>query len=51
MKKILIALFIVLVFSFVSSFADILIISNKNVPDTALSLKDVQKIFLGKRVQ
>ncbi|MBU0992348.1 MAG: substrate-binding domain-containing protein [Proteobacteria bacterium] len=32
-------------------FADVLIIANKDVPDTTLSSDDVKKIFLGKNVQ
>ncbi|QTA83543.1 Phosphate-binding protein domain-containing protein [Desulfonema limicola] len=51
MKKVLIYLLIAMLFSSAAAFADILIISNKDVPDTALSQKNVQEIFLGKRVQ
>lgn len=47
--------FIMLVFLTLSMtgvvFADVLIIVNKNVPDTTLSSKAVNDIFLGKRVK
>ncbi|MEZ4527839.1 MAG: substrate-binding domain-containing protein [Desulfobacterales bacterium] len=33
------------------SFAEILIVANKDVPETALNVQEVQEIFLGKRVQ
>ncbi|MDM8522409.1 hypothetical protein QUF80_03475 [Desulfococcaceae bacterium HSG8] len=33
------------------SFGDVLIIANKDVPETILSQKEVREIFLGKRVQ
>lgn len=51
MKKIFIYLLIIMLLSSTAAFADILIISNKDVPDSALSRKEVQEIFLGKRVQ
>lgn len=33
------------------AYADILIITNKDVPETRLTQKQIQEIFLGKRVQ
>ena len=33
------------------TWADIVIIAHKNVPETAITEKDLQEIFLGKRVQ
>ncbi len=52
MKKVFAGLVLVMTVTFSSlSFAEILIIANKDVPETALRQQEVQEIFLGKRVQ
>ena len=50
MKKTCIVLMI-MVFSTCAAYADILIIANKEVPETALTQEEIQKIFLGKTVK
>ncbi len=49
MKKVIICLIVSLGFVFEFIHADVLVISNKDVADEALTTKDVQEIFLGKK--
>ncbi len=50
MKKTVIGLLFMAVFSS-SAYAEILIVANKDVPETNLRAQEIQEIFLGKRVQ
>jgi ABC-type phosphate transport system substrate-binding protein len=50
MKRVLFGLFMATAFCS-TAFADVLIIANKDVPETTLSQQEIQEIFLGKRVQ
>ena len=51
MKRMVICLLFMIAFSSGTIWADILIIAHKDVPETTLSQKDMQEIFLGKRVK
>ena len=51
MKRLGICVLCLLVFSSGVTWADILIIANQNVPETTVTKKDLQAMFLGKRVQ
>ncbi len=51
MKKNVVYLILSIVFSLSTAYAEVLIIANKDVPETALSQQEIQEIFLGKRVQ
>lgn len=51
MKRLGICLLCMLVFSSGIAWADILIIAHQDVPETTVTEKDLQEIFLGKRVQ
>ena len=50
MKRINFLLCLFLIFSG-SAWADVVIIAHKNAPETTISQKSLQEIFLGKRVQ
>jgi len=51
MQRILISLVCIIGFLSVTAAADVVIIAHKDVPETTLSQKDLQEIFLSKRVQ
>jgi ABC-type phosphate transport system substrate-binding protein len=51
MKHVGICLLCMLVFSSGIAWADMLIIANQTVPETSVTTKDLQEIFLGKQVQ
>jgi ABC-type phosphate transport system substrate-binding protein len=51
MKRLGMCLLCLLIFSSGIAWADIVIIAHQDVPETTLTEKDLQEIFLGKRVQ
>ncbi|MGE0087657.1 MAG: substrate-binding domain-containing protein [Desulfococcaceae bacterium] len=51
MKRVLAVLLVMTAVFSSLSYAEILIISNTDVPETNLSSQEIQEIFLGKRVQ
>ena len=51
MKYLSMCVLCLMVFSSGVAWADILIIANQNVSETTVTTKDLQEIFLGKRVQ
>lgn len=50
-KSFISSILMVLVFAWGSAFADVLIITNKDVPEDTLTQQEIRDIFLGKRVQ
>jgi len=50
-KRIGLCLLCLMVFSSGMAWADILIIAHQKVPETTITAKDLQEIFLGNRVQ
>jgi ABC-type phosphate transport system substrate-binding protein len=51
MKKVVAGILTVMIALSSTAFADILVIANRDVPEDTLSIKEIQEIFLGKRVQ
>ena len=51
MERVGICLLCLLIFSSGIAWADIVIIAHQNVPETTVTKKDLQEMFLGKRVQ
>jgi ABC-type phosphate transport system substrate-binding protein len=51
MKRLGICVLCLLIFSSGIAWADMLIIAHQDVPETTVTTKDLQEIFLGKRVQ
>ena len=51
MKRLGICVLCLLIFSSGIAWADMLIIANQTVPETSVTTKDLQEIFLGKQVQ
>jgi ABC-type phosphate transport system substrate-binding protein len=51
MKHIGVCLVCLLVFSSGAAWADTIVIAHSNIPETTITTKELQEIFLGKRVQ
>lgn len=51
MKRIVVYMFATIMMLSFAAFADVIVIANRDVPEDTLSQKDVQEIFLGKKVQ
>ncbi len=51
MKIVLIYLIMFIMLLFGTAYGDVIIIANKDVQDSSLSIKDIKEIFLGKKVK
>ncbi len=51
MKRIIVGVLVMTAMFSSIAFAEVLIIANKEVPESSLSPQEIQEIFLGKRVQ